>query len=95
MQLNKKQNQKGFVLAELIVAIFIFTIVMVVSMGAIVSLIDANRKTQSLKSVMNNLNIAVDLMSRTIIVGTNYFTTDEEFNCFSSIPAENRKIKGY
>lgn len=54
------------------VSITIFSIVMLVSIGALLSIIDANRKAQSLKSVMNNLNFALENMSRNIRVGTNY-----------------------
>lgn len=59
----------GFFLIELIVSIFIFLIVMTVSMGALIQALDANRKTQTLKSVMNNLDIVVDSMSKQLAVG--------------------------
>lgn len=65
-------NKKGFTLIELMVSITIFSIVMLISVGALLSIIDANRKAQSLKSVMNNLNFALENMSRNIRVGTNY-----------------------
>ncbi len=65
-------NKKGFTLIELMVSITIFSIVMLVSVGALLSIVDANRKAQSLKSVMNNLNFALESMSRNIRVGTNY-----------------------
>lgn len=65
-------NKKGFTLIELMVSITIFSIVMLISVGALLSIIDANRKAQSLKSVMNNLNFALESMSRNIRVGTNY-----------------------
>ncbi len=62
----------GFTLVEMIVAIFIFSIVMVVAVGALVSVVEANRKAQGVKSVMNNLNFALDSMTRAIRVGTEY-----------------------
>lgn len=65
-------NTKGFTLVEMIVAIFIFSIVMVVAVGALVSVIGANRKAQAVKSVMNNLNFALESMTRTIRTGTGY-----------------------
>lgn len=49
-------GQKGFTLVEMIVAIFVFSVVMVISTGALVSIIGANRKAQSVKSVMNNVD---------------------------------------
>ena len=64
--------RKGFTLIELMVSISIFLVVMTISMGAIFSIFDANRKSESLKVVMNNLNLAVDSMSREIKFGSNY-----------------------
>ena len=65
-------SQKGFSLIELMVAMTIFSVVMLVSVGALLAIIDANRKAQALQSVMNNLNFALESMSRTIRVGTDY-----------------------
>lgn len=69
---EKLNSAKGFFLVELIVAVFVFTIVMTVSVGSLIVGIDANKKTQSLKSVLNNLDIALDTMTKTIAVGGNY-----------------------
>ena len=54
------------------VAISIFIIVMTVSMGAILNVFDANRKSRSLKTVLNNLNLAVESMSKEMRFGKNY-----------------------
>ncbi|MEK7606343.1 MAG: type II secretion system protein [Patescibacteria group bacterium] len=63
---------RGFTLVEMIVSVFIFSIVMLIATGALVSIVEANRKAQSVKSVMNNLNFALDSMTRAIRVGTAY-----------------------
>lgn len=68
----KKSTQAGFTLVEMIVSVALFGIVMLVSVTALVALIDANRKAQALQSVINNLNIAIDGMSRAIREGSNY-----------------------
>ena len=69
---NTKYRSHGFTLIEMIVAVGLFSIVMLVSISALLSLVDANRKAQALQSVMNNLNIAVDGMVREIREGSNY-----------------------
>lgn len=69
---NFKTSKLGFTLVETIVAVFIFTIVMTVAAGAILSIINVSRKAQSLSSVMNNLNLALDTMSRDIRFGSDY-----------------------
>lgn len=53
-------------------AISVFTMVLVISMGSILSVVDANRKSQSLRSVMDNLNYTLEAMTRTIRFGTSY-----------------------
>lgn len=60
-------------LVELIVAVFVFSIIMTVGVGSLIIGVDANKKTQSLKSVLNNLDIALDTMTKTIAVGTSYY----------------------
>ena len=73
--LEKKINKKrttGFSLVELMVSVNIFSVVMTVSIGALLSVIEANRKAQALTSVMNNLNFALENMSRNMRIGTNY-----------------------
>lgn len=63
---------RGFSLVELMVAVALFAVVMLVSASALIALIDANRKAQALQSVMNNLNVALDGMVRSIRMGSSY-----------------------
>lgn len=63
------KNNKGFTLIEMLVAVALFSIVLVVAMGAILTVIDANRKAQTLSSVMTNLNFAIESMTRSIKTG--------------------------
>lgn len=65
-------HQCGFSLVEMLVAVALFTVVMVISTSSLLALVDANRKAQALQSVMNNLNTAVDGMVRSIRMGSNY-----------------------
>lgn len=67
-----RSGSRGFTLVEMIVAVGLFAIVMIVSMGALLALVAANRKAQAVQSVVNNLNIAIDGMVRTIRMGTVY-----------------------
>lgn len=64
--------KKGFTLIELMTAVSIFAIVMTISMGSIIGVFDANRKSRALKTVLNNLNLAVESMSKEMRFGTNY-----------------------
>lgn len=65
-------KQRGFTLLEMIVAVALFAVVMLVSVGALLSLVAASRKAQSLHLVVNNLNIALDAMVRSVRMGSSY-----------------------
>jgi prepilin-type N-terminal cleavage/methylation domain-containing protein len=74
--MKKHQQQKGYTLIELMVSVTLFAIVMVVATGAIFTIVSLNRKAQSLKIVINNLNLAVESMTRDIRLGKNYRCDD-------------------
>src|SRR3989344_3521226 len=67
-----KRLTKGFSLIEIMVSLSLFIVVIVISMGSILSVLDANKKSQSLRAVMDNLNITLESMSRTIRFGQDY-----------------------
>ncbi len=87
--------KNGFTLIELMVALSLFIVVMTISMGSIVGVFDANRKSKTLKIALTNLNLAVESMSKEMRFGTRYhcetdpnalppFTTPQ--NCAGPIP---------
>ncbi len=69
--------QKGFTLVEMIVAVFLFTVVMLVAVAALVAVMDANRRVQSTKVVMNNVHFALESMTRDIRTGGEYQALSE------------------
>jgi len=84
-------TKRGFTLIELLVSTAVFTIVMVVALGALLSLSEANRKADVLNSSINNLSFALDSMSRAIRTGTNYHCTSggilaEPQDCAGTVP---------
>ena len=70
----------GFTLIEMMVSLGIFTIVLSVSIGALLSMVSSNRKTQSLRSAMDNLNLAMEEMSRNITQGRKYHCGADAFS---------------
>lgn len=68
----RQAHEKGFTLVEMVVSVALFAIIMVVAMGALLSLVSASRKARALESVMNNLNISLDSMVRAARMGTHY-----------------------
>jgi prepilin-type N-terminal cleavage/methylation domain-containing protein len=71
---KKKINnlEKGFSLVELMVAMSIFILVLTISSGSILNIFNANQKSKSLRSVMDNLNTTLESMTRTIRFSINY-----------------------
>jgi prepilin-type N-terminal cleavage/methylation domain-containing protein len=70
---SKYKLKNGFSLVEVLVAVAIFSVVMLVAVGALVSIIDLNRKAKTQKETLNNLNSAIESMTRAIRDGTNYY----------------------
>lgn len=68
----RRATDRGFTLVEMIIAVGLFAIVMLICTAALLSLVDANKKAQALQSVMNNLNVAVDGMVRSVRMGSQY-----------------------
>lgn len=63
---------RGFTLIEMIVAVSVFVVVMVSGIGALVSMIDANRKAQAMRIVMDNMNFSLENITRSMRVGVDY-----------------------
>lgn len=63
---QKKHKNKGFTLIEMLVSLTLFSVVVVITIGSIFTIIDSNRKSQSLSLVMNDLNFAIESMTRDI-----------------------------
>jgi prepilin-type N-terminal cleavage/methylation domain-containing protein len=84
MYITNMAKQKGFTLIELLVSIALFSIVMTIALGAIITIADSNKKARSLMSVMNNLNFAVDNISRSFSTGFIQGTNNNSNNCFST-----------
>lgn len=70
--LQQNINTKGFTLIEMIVATGIFTIVMLVVVGSLISLNNESRKSRSIRLVTDNLSSAIDSMSRNVRMGSYY-----------------------
>jgi prepilin-type N-terminal cleavage/methylation domain-containing protein len=65
-------RSRGFTLIEIMVAVAIFSVVMLIAAGSLLTILNANRKAQALQAAMTNLNFAVDSMVREIRVGSTY-----------------------
>lgn len=62
----------GFTLIEMLVSVGIFTVVMVVALGGLLAVTEADRRAQSIKTITNNLSFALEGMARSIRTGVDY-----------------------
>ncbi len=78
LHLNFMKNfhrKRAFTLIEMVVAVGLFSIVMMVALAIILSVVDNNKKVHSVNVVVNNLNFAIDSMVRDIKTGVEYGCT--------------------
>lgn len=66
------KSQSGFTLVEMITAVALFSIVMVVAMGSLLNVLNANKKSQSIQTTVNNISLAMEMITREIRMGYNY-----------------------
>lgn len=71
--MQKRINKiKGFTLIEIMVSVSIFAVIMLMVSSSIFTVFESNRKSQSLRAVMDNLNLSLESMTRTIRFGKGY-----------------------
>ncbi len=66
------QFRAGFTLVELLISLSLFSLTMVVITSSLLTMVDANRKGQAVSTVMNNLNFALESITRNARTGTAY-----------------------
>jgi prepilin-type N-terminal cleavage/methylation domain-containing protein len=69
--------KRGFTLIEVLVSVAIFSTVMTIALGALLAMSEADRRAEATKSVIDNLNFALDSMSRAIRTGQNYHCSSQ------------------
>lgn len=74
---------RGVLLLDTLVAITLFSVIIVIVVGALASLIDANQKTRAIRTVVDNGNAALESMGRAIRSGTDY-------HCGTAIPYDTK-----
>jgi hypothetical protein len=67
------QKNRGFTLIEIMIATVIFMLIMVSAIGALVSTSNAAKKSKALRTSMDNVNYAMDSISRSLRLGSNYY----------------------
>ncbi len=66
---RKQSKERAFTLIEMMLSLTIFSIVITIIMGTIITIVDVNRKSQSLSVVMNDVNFAFESLTRSFRTG--------------------------
>lgn len=76
---NQQKNNSGFTLIELMVATSLFVVIMLSSMSALFMLLGESKNSRALRFAMDNVNFAMDSMTRSIRMGSNYYCVEDGF----------------
>ena len=68
----KKNRNKGYTLIETMIAISIFTIIVMIGMGALLNANSLHNKSKDMLSIINSLSFTMDDMSRNLRTGYSY-----------------------
>ena len=85
-------KQKGFTLIEIIVAIGIFTAVITMALATFLNISNVQRKAGALRAVNDNLNFALEMMSREIRAGKNYCANLCSVSSFNLSNSQNENV---
>ncbi len=77
-ELRNKNKNKGFTLIEVMVATTIFMIVMLMGVGALLVSSNSAKKSEALRSAMDNVSFAVEGMTRALRMGSNFYCAPDE-----------------
>lgn len=66
-------KNSGFTLVELMVATTLFTIVMLMGVGSLILSSNSAKSSQKLRIAVDNVNFAMESMTRELRMGTNYY----------------------
>lgn len=71
-----RNTKQGFTLVELIVSMGLFIVVVFGTTSAMLTMLDASRKAQAMRTAMEGLGFALDDIARSVRVGGNYDCLD-------------------
>lgn len=81
---NKTTKQVGFTLVEIMVAVSVFTIVVIVGIGALLTVNAAYRKTKDRRQAVASVSNAVEYMVREMRTGYSFVCTNYENTVLTS-----------
>ncbi len=69
---NKKDNKGGYTIIETMIAVSLFTVIIIAGMGALLNANLLHQKSQNMRSIIDNLSFIMEDMSRNLRTGYSY-----------------------
>ena len=80
LKINLQKNNRGYTIIETMIAVSIFLVVITIGMEALLNANFIHRKSQDMRSIMDNLSFIMEDMSRNLRTGYNYHCSDNLSN---------------
>lgn len=87
-----KSKNQGFTLIEMVVAVGVFTIVIVITLASFLNISDIQNKSIALRVVNDNINFAVETMVRDIRTGKNYCSSCSGSSMFNFTNSRGEQV---
>lgn len=86
----KKVITSGFTLVELMISVAVFSMAVVVGVGALYSAQQINIKLQSTHIIMDSVNLSLEVMTRNMRYGSSFYCVDDtQIDSAGDIPASS------
>jgi prepilin-type N-terminal cleavage/methylation domain-containing protein len=76
---NKKNIKSGFTLIEIIVSLSVFSAVILIILGAVLSIMNLQKKTNAFRAAQENLSYAFESIAKEMRTGTRYASVSGDF----------------
>lgn len=91
---NIVSKNKGFTLIELMVSISIFMSIMLLAMGSLIVASDGAKQAKALRIAMDNVNFAMENMSRSVRMGKMYYCGSAGMNLQTNMGTNDCPLLG-
>ena len=92
LKINLQKNNRGYTIIETMIAVSIFLVVITIGMEALLNANLIHRKSQDMRSIMDNLSFIMEDMSRNLRTGSNYNSTSSSQISFDETATGERWV---
>ncbi len=92
---NKKQNNKrGFTIVEMVVAVTIFSVVVVIAIGSFLAVLTANTKSLGVKNIQQDARYIMDQIAHDVRSGTiDYVNHDDKLSTLHIVLRDGSRVE--